>query len=94
MCQKQHGAAFATYASLPRADFLYVAGASLLVEYNSSSNIKRKFCKICGSNIEWSGSLKYPTWLSIAIATLDSPYMPNKITDIRTETKVCWLSDN
>ncbi len=30
MCQKQHGAAFATYASLPKADLVYLSGLSLL----------------------------------------------------------------
>ncbi|NQZ89497.1 MAG: GFA family protein [Colwellia sp.] len=91
MCQKQHGAAFATYASVPRSELVYISGQSSLAEYQSSDNIKRKFCQVCGSNIEWSGSLKYPTWTSIAIATLDTPYQPKKIINIHTETKVCWL---
>lgn len=33
MCQKQHGAAFATYASVPRADLRYVCGENLLMSY-------------------------------------------------------------
>ncbi len=60
MCQKQHGAAFATYASFPKNELVYTSELSSLAEYNSSESIKRKFCKICGSSIEWSGSLKYP----------------------------------
>ena len=92
MCQKQHGAAFATYASLPKGDLVYTAGVSSLAEYNSSSSIMRKFCKICGSSIEWSGSSEYPSWTSIAIGTLDTPYKPSEITNIQTDTKVCWLS--
>lgn len=90
MCQKQHGAAFATYASLPKSDLVYTSGASSLVEYNSSSTIKRKFCKVCGSNIEWSGSPDYPQWASIAIGTLDTPYKPSEVIDIEIKTKVCW----
>lgn len=92
MCQKQHGSAFATYASLPRSDLIYLSGVSSLAEYNSSGSIIRKFCKVCGSNLEWSGSPKYPTWTSIAIATLDTPYKPKKIINIQTDTKVCWLN--
>lgn len=92
MCQKQHGAAFATYASLLKGDLVYTSGLAYLVEYNSSGSVKRKFCRVCGSNIEWSGSNKYPDWLSIAIGTLDTPYKPKKIVDIYDETKVCWLA--
>jgi hypothetical protein len=94
MCQKQHGAAFATYASVPQSDLVFISGLLLLTEYNSSGSIKRKFCKICGSNIQWSGSPKHPTWTSIAIATLDTPYKPKTIIDIQTQTKVCWLSSS
>ena len=94
MCQKQHGAAFATYASLPKTDLIYLSGINLLKTYNSSNGIKRKFCSQCGSNIEWSGSSKFPDWVSIAISTLDTLYKPNNIINIYMDTKVCWLNDN
>jgi len=54
----------------------------------------RKFCKVCGSSIEWSGSTKYPDWVSIAIATLDSPYNPERIINIQIDTKICWLNNS
>lgn len=94
MCQKQHGAAFATYGSVRREDFIYLSGESLLATYQSSSLISRKFCGRCGSNIEWSGSKKFPDWVSIAIATLDTPFLPKKIAEVHTESKVCWLENN
>jgi len=94
MCQKQHGAAFATYASVPIDDLLYIKGAHFLVSYNSSNNIMRKFCSKCGSSLEWSGSEKYSEWVSIALSTLDSEYKPKNIIDIYTETKVCWLENS
>lgn len=91
MCQKQHGAAFATYASVPLDDLVYSSGLHLLAEYCSSGSIIRTFCKICGSNLEWRGSPDYSDWVSIAIATLDTPYKPGKISNIHTNTKVSWL---
>lgn len=94
MCQKQHGAAFATYASLLKTDLIYLSGANYLTEYNSSNDIKRKFCGECGSSIEWSGSSKYPNWVSIAISSLDTPFQPENINNIHTDTKVCWLNNN
>ena len=92
MCQKQHGAAFATYASLPKSDLVYVSGSTSLAEFNSSGSVKRKFCKVCGSSIEWSGSTEYPDWAAIAIATLDTPYKPKEIVNIYKESQACWLN--
>ena len=94
MCQKQHGSAFATYASLPRSELSYLSGLEALVEYNSSGSVVRKFCKVCGSNIEWSGSKEFPNWVSIAIATLDTPYKPKNIIEIYEGSKVCWLKNS
>lgn len=91
MCQKQHGAAFATYVSVKKTEFRYLAGEALLTVYKSSAHIRRKFCSQCGSNIEWSGSEKYPDWVSVAIATLDTPFKPEHIKDIHLESKACWL---
>lgn len=92
MCQKQHGAAFATYASLPISDLVYLSGQDELVTYNSSGSIVRKFCKNCGSSIEWGGSKESPHWTAIAIATLDTPYSPKNIVDIYTDSRACWLA--
>jgi hypothetical protein len=86
MCQKQHGAMFATYASLLKSDLVYISSLDSLMSYNSSSSIMRKFCKICGSSNEWSGSKDYPDWVSVAISTLDTPYEPLFIEDIFIDT--------
>ncbi|MGP9566186.1 GFA family protein [Halomonas sp. AOP25-F1-15] len=94
MCQKQHGAAFATYASVPKSDLKYVSGQELLASYNSSGSIIRKFCSTCGSNIEWSGSKKYPDWVSIALAALDTPFQPKGIKDVHLASKACWLGNS
>ena len=91
MCQKQHGAAFATYASVPRADLRYTAGEDLLTAYNSSGSVLRRFCSRCGSSIEWSGSATHPDWAAIAIATLDTPLHPERIKDIHLESRAGWL---
>jgi len=91
MCQKQHGAAFATYANVPRADLEYLAGQKLLTSYNSSGSIVRRFCSGCGSNIEWSGSEKFPDWVSIAVALLDTSFESKGIKDVHLESRACWL---
>jgi hypothetical protein len=91
MCQKQHGAAFATYASVPRSDLVYLSGQELLTSYGSSEEVVRKFCSICGSNVEWSSSRKFPDWVSMAVALLDTSFEPRSIRNIHLESEVCWL---
>ncbi|MBA6355130.1 MULTISPECIES: GFA family protein [unclassified Colwellia] len=92
MCQKQHGAAFATYGSIPKNDLVYISGADKLISYNSSGSVERKFCGVCGSSLQWSGSKKFPDWVSIAISTFDTEFKPSKISDIYQESQVCWLN--
>lgn len=93
MCQKQHGAAFATYGTLSIWDFVYLSGDDQLGEFVSSEGVSRKFCKVCGSNIEWT-SRKYPGETSFTLATLDTPFMPDEIVDIYTDRKACWLIEH
>lgn len=91
MCQKQHGAAFATYISVKRADLRYLAGEEALLTYHSSAGVQRRFCGRCGSNIEWSGSSAYPDWLSIPLAALDTPFIPAHLKQVHLDSRVAWL---
>ena len=50
-CRRLHGAAFATFACVPRDKFSYVSGESDLSVYASSEYSDRVFCRICGSSI-------------------------------------------
>lgn len=91
ICQKQHGAAFATYVSVKKSDFRYTAGEEFLTSYNSSANIQRKFCYVCGSNIEWSGSESHPDWVSVTLASFDTEFIPVSIKSVHIDSRVCWL---
>ena len=50
-CRRLHGAAFATFAGIPRAGFRYTAGEDDLKMFESSPSHERVFCGNCGSNI-------------------------------------------
>ena len=91
MCQKQHGAAFATYASLPVSDLRYLSGTDCLARYNSSDRVVRTFCRICGSSLTWSGSKQFADWVSVAVATLDTAFSPKSIRQSHTDSRACWL---
>lgn len=91
MCQKQHGAAFSTYASIPKTDLVYVLGKNVLTAFSSSNYVIRKFCCRCGSNVEWSSSERYSEWVSIPITLLDTPFIPKTLKSVHMESRVCWL---
>jgi hypothetical protein len=90
MCRKAHGAAFATYLSIERSKVRFLAGEDHLTTYNSSSTIERKFCRTCGSNIEWSGHPKFPDWTAIPLGLLDTPMDPPSIKEAFAESRVPW----
>ena len=94
MCQKQHGAAFATYARFRRTELNYITGEDQLCTYNSSGDVLRKFCKTCGSNIEWSCSERHPEWVAIALGSFDSEFQATDIVDLHIDTKACWQTGN
>ncbi len=50
-CRRLHGAAYATFAAVPRDKFRYIAGESDIKIYASSKSNDRVFCAECGSNI-------------------------------------------
>ena len=50
-CRRLHGAAFATFAGVPREKFRYVSGENDIKVYASSNDHDRVFCASCGSNI-------------------------------------------
>jgi len=91
MCQKQHGAPYATYMMLKKMNFIYISGSDYLKAYNSSSTIIRKFCSNCGSNIEWSGHPDYKEWVSIPITLLDSTFIPTRVENYYIESKCLWV---
>ncbi|MBQ75870.1 MAG: hypothetical protein CMQ20_12730 [Gammaproteobacteria bacterium] len=90
MCQKQHGALFSTYAGVPRADLEYFCEPDDLSSYQSSESATRRFCRECGSNLEWASSVDEPDTVYVAIASLDSEYKPQVIDEIHTDTRVKW----
>ena len=50
-CRKLHGAAFATWGGVLRAEFTYTSGESEVNEYAFSDNSGSVFCRHCGSRI-------------------------------------------
>jgi hypothetical protein len=49
MCRKHHGAPFATFAAAPSAAFRWSSGEDAVVQYRSSEQGTRTYCRNCGS---------------------------------------------
>lgn len=90
-CQKGHGAAFASYASVLRSDLQIDRGEEQLSTYHSSPNVTRQFCAHCGSTLFWSNTDgQFADWISVAVATLDTPYEADKARHVWLESRPGW----
>ncbi|RBJ77908.1 GFA family protein [Pseudomonas sp. MWU12-2534b] len=90
-CQKGHGAAFASYASTPRANLHVSDDGAALKGYESSPGVLRQFCGDCGSSLFWQETGgEYTQWISIAIATLDTPFTAPKQKHHCVAMKATW----
>lgn len=75
-CRRLHGAAYATFAGVPRKAFRYVSGESDTRTYASSDNHDRVFCGVCGSNILVALS-EFPDVLYLSMSTIEGdPVLP------------------
>ncbi|MEN0108164.1 MAG: GFA family protein [Pseudomonas sp.] len=92
-CRKGHGAAFATYGSVPRSALHIVSGAGQIKTYASSPTVAREFCVECGSTLFWSRTEgEFADWVSIALGTLDTPFVPHKQTAVYVESAAPWFA--
>jgi 3,4-dihydroxy 2-butanone 4-phosphate synthase len=53
MCQKAHGASFASFARIRHEDFSVIAGEEAVTTYRSSNAARRTFCSRCGSALQF-----------------------------------------
>ncbi|HEX4549518.1 GFA family protein [Pseudomonas sp.] len=90
-CRKSHGAAFASYGSVPRNSLRILGSGTSIKSYASSEQVLREFCAQCGSTLFWSRSEgEFADWVSIALGTLDTPFIPRKQKHIHVDSAVHW----
>lgn len=92
-CRKGHGAAFASYGSVPREALRIVSGGDLLNAFASSELVRREFCLRCGSSLFWSRCAgEFTGWISVALGTLDTPFKPYKQKNVHVACAVAWFT--
>ena len=88
MCRKAHGAAFATYASVPLEAFHFMSGKDQLGVYHSSEHVTRTFCIRCGANLLFVDNREHE--VGVAAGTLDSPLPVPAQSHIFVGSKADW----
>jgi hypothetical protein len=92
MCRKAHGAAFASYGSVPVQDLVFTQGQHNLRSFTSSPGVTRRFCQHCGASLSWhSQHHAEGAWISVALATLDSEFVPHKQRHVHREAGLGWV---
>ncbi len=70
MCRKAHGAAFGSYAGVPKSSLRWTAGEASIARFKSSEDVTRTFCSRCGSTLEYLHRAQ-PERIAIALGVLD-----------------------
>lgn len=88
MCQKAHGTAFATYARVGWEQFTLLEGDSEIRTYESSDDVSRTFCRVCGSPIQFIREDE--PYFGLAVGTLDTDPGIRPTYQIWTSSKAPW----
>lgn len=91
MCRKAHGAAFGSYASVRRERHRFVQGQALVRTYQSSAQVTRTFCSVCGSPLLWHSEGAHADWVAVPLGTLDTPYDTPPQKHIYVDSKAPWV---
>lgn len=72
-------------------DLQITQGAETLKGYASSLTVLRQFCGQCGASLFWSRTEgDYSDWVSIALSSLDDPFVPAKQKHLHVQSKATW----
>lgn len=91
MCQRNHGAAFVTWFTVPPAALTIDAGAEELVRWASSADGSRSFCRRCGSSLFCSNA-SHPERVEIPLAAMSGPIDRAPQVHIFWDSHVTWTA--
>jgi len=90
MCRRSHGAAFATYGRVAKADYRVLSGADHLKRYDSSDTVARSFCDHCGSSLLFEHAAM-PDHNFVPVGTLDDDPGARPEAHIFVGSKADWV---
>lgn len=92
LCQRHTGAPVSAWMDF-MAEQVRWHDARTLTEYASSEHVRRGFCGTCGATMSYRDT-RHPTYLSLAIASLDNPDTIHPVYHIHTSSQVSWCVIN
>ncbi|WP_332876487.1 GFA family protein [Massilia sp. S19_KUP03_FR1] len=90
MCQKFHGAAAGSYVNVASSGYVVEQGADLIVDYASSGQARRGFCRTCGSSLYWR-SPATPEVIALSLGALQPAWTGAVTRELYVESKPTWL---
>jgi hypothetical protein len=87
MCQRNTGAPVVAWTTFPAAGFCWTAGSPAI--YASSSEVRREFCRNCGSYVV--SRRENSAEVSINTASLDDPSQFPPRVHIFAESRIPWF---
>lgn len=91
MCQRNHGAAFATWFVVARDQLSIVSGVDRIVVWKSSEDGTRSFCGGCGSPL-FCDLASHPESIDVVLAAMKGPIDRSPQLHIYYDTHVDWVS--
>lgn len=92
-CRRWHGAAFRTRAAVKLANFRWLSGEEFLAKYDSSKDITKTFCSICGSPLI-SIIKNSPDVIGIPLGGLEQDPLVRPQGNIFVGSKATWYEIN
>lgn len=89
MCQKAHGAAYASFVIVRHTDFILLEGAQRIARYRSSERASRTFCDACGSALQFVRDER--DTFGLAVSALDTPVEGQAQREYHTDTRAPWM---
>jgi hypothetical protein len=92
-CRKTHGAAFASYIGVRRANFSFVTGEQEMGGFTTHTGTRRHSCRHCGSTLICTLAAE-PDEIYVATGTLDTPLLRKPESHIFIRSMVPWFDPN
>ncbi len=95
-CRKVTGAAFGTWAYVETSNFRWVQGETKLGVYQSSPEVARTFCRVCGSTLQYMTKQASQGAFGLALGTVEGDPFVRPTRHVMVDSKAPWfeITDN
>ena len=90
-CKKITGGAFASLAVVREKHLEITSGEESLATYQLSENLKKYFCRHCGTPI-FNRNSRYPGRCMMALGSLDNPATVAPSVNVHCENRLAWVN--